>query len=321
MHRTRIAILRGGPSHDFDMSLATGKRVRDTLAEELYQTFDIFIDRNGVWHRGGVPQLPHEALRHVDLVFNALHGSYGEDGKLQQQLDVLGIPYTGSGKLASSIGLHKALTKEHLKRAGIKTPYFEVVEANPNLRETAVRIFQHFPLPLVVKPINGGSSRGVSLATNFDELLAGIAHAFEHAPKVIIEEYIAGKEGTMGIIENFRETPLYATIPLEIRKTKEQAIFGMNDKLSGSYDYQCPGSFSRDEVKAIEDAVRSAHVAIGARHYSRTDFIVHPKRGVYILEVNTQPALTEHGLISKALEAIGVSFKDFLHHLIKLALA
>jgi D-alanine--D-alanine ligase len=145
MSRIKVAIVRGGPSREFDISLNTGKMVAEQLASDLYEPIDIFIDKKGVWHRGGIPFAPERALSHADVVFNALHGAYGEDGTLQQILDRYGIPYTGSGAFASALGMNKVLTKQYLTSFGIKTPYFKVVSPSANLEQDLVEIFRSLP--------------------------------------------------------------------------------------------------------------------------------------------------------------------------------
>lgn len=315
MLKTRVGVLRGGASSEYEVSLKTGKAVLDNLPDDHYQTFDIFIDKNGVWHRSGIPRKPHQALQDVDVVFNALHGEFGEDGKLQTMLDNWGIPYTGSGALASALGMNKILTKKSLVSLGIKTPIHRLVKVSPELPERLHEIFRTFPHPSIVKPYNSGSSRGVSLVSTYEELERGVASAFEYSPQVLIEEYINGKEGSLGVIENFRNKEYYALLPVEIKK-KENEVFGYDEKYNENSHEICPGNFSKQEIIAIEESVINAHRALNARHYSRTDFIVHPKRGVFVLEVNTLPGLADESIFPKSLKALGIKIPDFLHHLV-----
>ncbi|MDO8492276.1 MAG: D-alanine--D-alanine ligase [bacterium] len=319
MLRTRVGVLRGGPSSEFDVSLATGKTVLDNLPEDLYQPIDIFIDQKGEWHRRGIPVTPERAVMDIDVIFNALHGQYGEDGKVQQLLDHFKMPYTGSGALASAVGMNKILAKKHFVQKGIKTPYYKVIEMSPNLDEKLVEIFRTFPQPSVIKPYNGGSSLGVTVARNFNEFCQSTANAFHYSPKIIIEEYIDGREGTLGLIENFRQMPIYALLPVEIQPINGRTFFDYEAKYAGHSNEICPGNFSKGEVEEIIKAVSASHEAIGGRHYSRTDFIIHPRRGIYVLEVNTLPGLTESSLIPKSLQALGIKLSEFLHHIISLA--
>ncbi|MEK7568011.1 MAG: D-alanine--D-alanine ligase [Patescibacteria group bacterium] len=320
MLKTRVAVLRGGPSSEYEISLQTGKTVLDNLPEEHYTPYDIFIDRSGIWHRSGLPKEPIEALKDMDVVFNALHGTYGEDGKLQTILDQIAMPYTGSGALSSALGMNKVLAKKHFLQNGIKTPHYKLLSIENALPENLVEIFRTFPHPAVVKPYNSGSSLGVSVVNNFAELQNALAKAFEYANKVLIEEYIAGREGTIGIIENFRNKEYYPLLPIEISR-QNNSVFGYDTKYNeGGVSEISPAKFTKEELEKIEKAVIEAHKAIHAKHYSRVDFILSPRRGVYILEVNTLPGLTKESLMPKSLDSIGVKISDFLHHLVSLAL-
>ena len=176
----RVGVIRGGVSPEYEISLQTGGRVLQTLAEKLsskYKPVDILIDRDGLWHVGGLPASLPRIQHGADVFFNALHGEYGEDGKLQQLLENLNIPYTGSGPLASAVGMNKSLTKEHFTRLGFKTPRHEYVFSYKNagtdpavdgaseplekyLERSAYKVFQKLPPPWVVKPVSGGSSIG-----------------------------------------------------------------------------------------------------------------------------------------------------------------
>ena len=318
MIKTRVGVLRGGPSSEYEVSLKTGKAVLDNLPQDHYEPFDIFIDRAGVWHRGGVPREPHKALQDIDVVFNALHGEYGEDGKLQTMLDRWGMPYTGSGALASALGMSKVLTKKSVGTVGVKTPMHRLVTVSSELPERLHEIFRTFPHPAVVKPYNAGSSLGVSLVKTYEELQRGVASAFEYSPQVLIEEYISGKEGSMGLIENFRDKEHYTLVPIEIRKN-ENDVFGFDTKYGDGSQEICPGNFTKEETVLIENTVINAHKALNARHYSRTDFIVSPRRGVYVLEINTLPGLASESLMPKALQSLGIKISDFLHHIVSLA--
>ncbi len=320
MLKTRVAVLRGGPSSEYDISLQSGKVVLDNLSEEHYSPQDIFIDRSGVWHKSGLPKDPHEALRDIDVVFNALHGKYGEDGKLQTILDQLSMPYTGSGALSSALGMNKVLAKKHFTQKGLKTPYYKLLGVEDAHKEKLIEIFRTFPHPSVVKPYDSGSSLGVSVVNSFADLQNALGKAFEYSNQILLEEYIDGKEGTLGIIENFRNKEYYPLLPIEIRRDKN-SVFGFDTKYNeGGVRELSQGKFTKEELEQIEKAVIEAHKSIHARHYSRTDFIIHPRRGVYILEVNTLPGLTKESLLPKSLETIGVKISDFLHHLVGLAL-
>ena len=166
-------MLRGGPSSEHEISLNTGRAVLDHLSETASslnrRIVDVFIDKEGQWHVRGVPVSPESALDNADVVWNALHGTYGEDGTVQALLTRLGVPYTGSRAYASKLGVNKALSKEVANQYRIKTPYSEVLSVSPDLETDIVKAFRSFPQPSVIKPIDKGSSIGVTRANNFHE--------------------------------------------------------------------------------------------------------------------------------------------------------
>src|ERR1700733_8325207 len=156
----RIGVVRGGPSFEYDVSLRSGGNVLKILSE-THQPIDIFISRDGTWHVGGLPRSPEKILKNMDVVFNALHGTYGEDGQIQEIFDTYSVPFTGSDTFASRIAIHKQVTKERARAAGIKTPVSFVVTQEDSIAEKAKEIFGSIPGPLVVKPTCSGSSFGL----------------------------------------------------------------------------------------------------------------------------------------------------------------
>lgn len=320
MHRIRVGVIRGGPSNEYEVSLKTGATVLNHLPQDKYNPREIFIDKNSTWYVNGIPLLPHEALTHVDVVFNALHGQYGEDGKLQHILERHKIPFTGSGSFSSALGMNKKLSKEIYKKSKLKTPQFRLIESIDNINQQVYDIFRAFPLPLVVKPVSSGSSVGISLVRDFNSFETAIREAFKHSDAVIIEEFIQGKEATCGVIDEYRNMPFYALPPIEIRP-HEGTFFDYEAKYEGKSDEIVPGNFTDEEKKEIERLAIEAHKNLGLRHYSRSDFIIHPHRGIFILETNTLPGLTEESLLPKALNAVGATLSHFLDHVLQLALS
>lgn len=323
MRRPRIGVLRGGPSTEYDVSLQSGAAVLDALRrrlEHLYEARDILIDKKGTWHLDGVAFPAHEITSRVDVVFNALHGSYGEDGKVQSFLETHRVPFTGSGSLSSAVGMHKILTKNALASHGIKSPYWTEIPSS-RIREggdiVARDLFMSFVFPAVIKPVSSGSSVGVSIVRTLPEVISGLATAAEHGDVILVEEYIPGIEATCGVIEDFRGHELYALPPIEIRP--HQGFFDYEAKYKGKSDEIVPATFPDKIKREIEDLSRQIHRALGLRHYSRSDFIIHPRRGIYALEVNTLPGLTDESLIPKALRAVGSDLHELVDHLIKVA--
>jgi len=319
MKKKRVGILRGGPSSEYEVSLKTGKSVIDNLADR-YEVVDVFIDKEGTWYDQGVPITPEKLFKKVDVVFNALHGSYGEDGTVQKILDRFNIPYTGSKTLASAMGMNKVLSKNIYKNFKLKTPIYTTISREKNSLPEILKLFKTFPMPVIVKPVSGGSSVGTAIARTLSDLEEAVDEALKYSDTALIEEFISGKEATCGVIDNFRNESVYSLIPVEIRKPTESSFFDYNAKYSGQSQEICPGNFTAVEKEMIQKIAIDAHKALGLRHYSRSDFIVHPKRGIYILETNTLPGLTGESLLPKSLQAVGCSLPDFLDHLIRLAL-
>lgn len=316
--RSVVGVLRGGPSSEYEVSLKTGASVLGALHPERFEARDIFIDRAGVWHLHGAPVTPERALRGVDVVFNAMHGEFGEDGTVQRILDALNVPYTGSDARASAIAFDKHRTKEAIKKLNIKTPRALLLTELSDPEAAAFEIFRSFPHPAIVKPATAGSSVGTTLADNYHALAWGLEQAFKLSPKVLVEEFIKGKEATVGVIDNFRNEQTYALMPVEIIPPPEHTFFNYEAKYSGKSIERVPGNFKDRDKEELMRAARAVHEGLGLSHYSRSDFIVSP-RGIYFLEVNTLPGLTTESLLPKAVEAVGSKLPEFLEHVITLA--
>jgi D-alanine-D-alanine ligase len=314
MLKTRVAVLRGGPSSEYDVSLKTGQAVLSNLPSKKYLLRDILLDKQGVWHMHGRPVQPVRAFDQADVVFNALHGTYGEDGTVQRLLEVHRTPYTGSGALGSALGMNKALAKAQLGATSFRLPLHRILEREHTTDTMIVELWRTFPQPSVIKPVNGGSSVATSVATTFDALARAIALAFDHSPTILVEQYIQGREVTVGIIEGFRNERLYALPPVEIKPTKG-AFFDYDEKYAGFAREVCPAPFPYATTQALLKAGREVHQTLGLRDYSRSDFIVS-KHGIFFLEVNTLPGLTETSLIPQAVRAVGSSLPEFLEHLV-----
>ena len=318
MNSIRVGVLRGGPSLEHEVSLKTGESVLRNLPAK-YSAKDIFISKEGEWHLNGKPAHHDQIFRQIDVIFNALHGEYGEDGKVQQLLEAFGIPYTGSGVMASALGMNKILARQAFKNSGLKVPYgFEII-LEKGLAETAKDIFKKMPPPWVIKYPSGGSSVGVFIARNFEDLEGALEKVSSFSSKILIEEYIRGREATCGVIDEFRNQKHYALPIVEIVPPAQSDFFSYDAKYGGQTRELCPSNFDMPTKRAIETMAITAHNAIGGRHYSRSDFIVS-KKGIYLLEINTLPGLTAESLLPKALNAVGSSHKELLEHLINLAL-
>jgi D-alanine-D-alanine ligase len=317
--QTIVGVLRGGPSREHEVSLKSGAAMLANLPEERYLARDIYIDKNGQWHDRGRPVAPERVLRQLDVVLIGLHGEYGEDGEVQKLLERFGVPYAGADSFGSYLAMHKLMAKTRAKEAGLLTPESRYIERAEDSAEAAGDVIRSFHQPVVVKPIGWGSSVGVSIVGGYAPVLAAIEQLFaDGAPSVLVEEHIRGKEATTGVVENLRGEALYALPSIEIIPPEDD-FFSYDAKYSGETREVCPGNFSRVAAEELQRAAKVMHRALGLRHYSRSDFIVTPK-GIYYLETNTLPGLTTESLLPKSLAAVGVTFPDFLSHLVNLAL-
>ena len=289
----RIGVLRGGPSPEYDISLKSGAEVLRHL-NETHKPVDIFVSRDNKWHIQGLERSPERILKQVDVVWNALHGAYGEDGRVQEVLNYHGIPYTGSDKFSSALGVNKQIAKERISSLGVKTPVYLVVRNTDSAGQKAKEIWNGIPNPLLVKPGTGGSSLGVSIAKTFTELLMAMENILSQYESVLVEEYISGKAVSCYVTDNFRGQSIYAFPPTGVISIKER--------------------------EALEDIAKRVHSLFSLSLYSKSDFVVSPRRGIYFLEVNTTPKLQADSTLLESLAAVGVSVKDFIHHVISLAL-
>jgi len=321
----KVGVLRGGPSSEYDVSLSTGGQILANLSDE-HEGHDILIDKQKVWHFKGLPVSPARAARQVDVFFNALHGEYGEDGKVQSILDQIGVPYTGSGSAASAFGMDKPKARELFRQAGLRVPPGLTLDTQAaSAAELAQLVFSKISPPWVVKPASGGSSVGLYLARTLPELASMIEVAAEHSTNLLIERHIRGREVTCGVVDNFRGQEVYALPPIEIRHPENRAVWTYEDKYNGATEELCPAPLGDKLNREIERLALAAHEALGLRHYSRSDFIIPASpadgssQGIYILEVNSLPGLTKESLLPKSLAAIGCNYSNFLDHVIRLA--
>jgi D-alanine-D-alanine ligase len=319
MSKIRVGVLRGGLSSEYDISLLTGGNVLRNLSEERYIPLDIFISREGIWHLRGLEIEPRRALEQVDVVFNALHGGYGEDGKVQSLLELFRKPYTGSRGLPSSVTLNKSIARKRLSHLRMRMPLSMLLNQEEYSRERAVEIFKTFPQPCIIKPPTYGSSIGIAYADSLATLIEGIEAAFAFAPVISIEEFIKGKEATCGIVEDYRGESVYSLFPTEVHPAQGRSFCNHVDRYAGTIQYQCPGNFTWKEKDELRNLTQEIHKELGLRHYSSSDFIVTP-RGIYFLETDALPALFEHAPIPHALQEGGTNLSAFLDHLITLAL-
>jgi len=320
MTSKRVAVLRGGPSTEYEVSMVTGQGVLSALNELGYYTKNVTIDRQGEWLVDGFVKTPEQVLADIDVVFLALHGSFGEDGVVQRLLDRFKIPYTGSGPYASKIALNKYLTKEHLKDSGILMPkHLKLVRDQvSDVTNTVQSIRQLFGPKYVVKPLAGGSSIDTVLVENSGQLGSAVQTIIDKYPEILVEECITGKEATVGVLENFRDCQYYVLPEIEIVPPAKARFFSADVKYTGETEEIVPGRFSKEEKRALAAASKLIHKTLGLTQYSRSDFIVTPD-GIYFLEVNTLPGLTSESLFPKSMQAVGSTYNELIDHLVTTA--
>lgn len=305
--KPRIAVLLGGRSREREISLRTGRAVMKALEAKGYEVLP--IDPG--------PTIVEDLDRAApDAVFIALHGRFGEDGIIQGLLEVLEIPYVGSGVLASAASWDKLFAKRLFQAVGIPTPRFVLVERRtwePG-RASILQEAATLRYPIVVKPSEEGSSLGMTVAERPEDLETAILAALTHGQNVLVEEFVRGKELTVGVIGNRPE----ALPPIEIRPRSGRYDFASKYTV-GATEYIIPPDLPPPRIEEAKDLGLRAHGVLGCRGMSRVDMILG-ERGFEVLEVNTIPGMTETSLLPKAAAAAGIPFEDLCDRLVRWAL-
>ena len=285
----RIAVLAGGPGSERRVSIASGEAVRDALSQRCDHVQLVDVDA----HSTEVPD-------GTDLAFNVIHGTYGEDGELQAELDAKGVPYTGAGEASSRLAFDKIKSKERFLAAGVRTPVHQLLDV-ANADTAGVNF------PCVVKPPREGSSVGVHIVKDDSEWGAALEDASKYADVLMLEEYIKGKELTVGILDG-QALPIVHIQP-------RSGFYDINNKYpwmsnSGGTDYFCPADLPGDLTAAIQKEALRAHESLGVEVYSRVDLLLDESGNFYVLEVNTIPGMTASSLLPKAARAVGIEFDE-----------
>lgn len=294
--KLHITVMLGGPSAEREVSLRSGAAVSQAL-RSLGHRVEELDPAAGGW------KLPPG----TDVVFLVLHGTYGEDGTVQLELERLGVPYTGCGPEASRVGFDKQLTKEACAASGVPTARSLLLE-NPGASWP-----RGWRPPVVLKPVRQGSSVGLQFVDRVSDWAHALAEAFRYETPVLMEEKIIGRETTVGILG---QQPL----PLVEVRPKAGVYDYRNKYTSGSTEYICPAEFDPPTTARIQAAGLGAFRAIGARDYARVDVMVRPDGSPVVLEVNTLPGMTETSLLPKAAAAAGLSYPDLCQRMVELAL-
>ncbi|HEY1489591.1 MAG TPA: D-alanine--D-alanine ligase [Verrucomicrobiae bacterium] len=294
--KLKIVVMLGGPSAERKISLRSGAGVAQALRSLGHTVVELDPEKPD-WI------LPPE----TDAVFLALHGTYGEDGTVQTQLEKLGVPYTGCDAGASCVAFDKLLTKQRCVAVGVPTAKFLVVESAKT----------PWPLgwqpPVVVKPVRQGSSVGLQFVERVADWPGALAEALRYDSQLLVEERILGREVTIGILDG-------QALPVVEVRPKSGRYDERSKYTAGETEYFCPADFDAATTQRIQVAALGAFRAIGGRDYSRVDVMVRPNGEPVVLEVNTLPGMTETSLLPKAAAAAGMTYPELCQRMIDLAL-
>ena len=296
IEKLKITVLLGGTSAEREVSLATGAAVAGALRSLGHPVTEL-DPKNPAW------TLPAG----TDVVFLALHGTYGEDGTVQQQLEEMGVPYTGCGPEASRLAFDKVLTKQCCIENGIPTARFVVVDS------AATPWPRGWQPPVVVKPVRQGSSVGLQFVDRVADWSAALTESLRYDERVLVEEKISGRETTVGILAG-------EPLPVVEVRPKQGSYDYRNKYTAGNTEYFCPAPFDAATTARIQAAALSAFRAIGGRDYARVDVMVREDGGPVVLEVNTLPGMTETSLLPKAAAAAGLDYPALCQRMVELAM-
>lgn len=294
--KLHITVMLGGPSAEREVSLRTGSAVAKALRS-------LGHDVTEVDPKDGTFSLPP----HTDVVFLALHGTFGEDGTVQRELEKLGVPYTGCDPEASRIGFDKVLTKKKCVEKGVPTAKFEILDSANTPWPKG------WQPPVVLKPVRQGSSVGLQFVDDIGEWAVKLAEAFKFDTQVLMEEKIVGRETTVGILDN-------QPLPVVEVRVKQGNFDYKNKYTAGASEHFCPAEFDAVTTKRIQEAALGAFKAIGGRDYSRVDVMVKPDGSPVVLEVNTLPGMTELSLLPDAAKVAGFTYPELCQRMVDLAL-
>jgi D-alanine-D-alanine ligase len=307
----RIAVLMGGRSLERDISLRSGRRVCRGLEELGHEVVGLDVDENLV---------PYLIRERPELVYISLHGKFGEDGTVQELLEILDIPYTGPGVFSSALGFNKPLSKEIFLREGIPTPPFFVM-SEATFQEMGALTALHdvgdkLGFPLVVKPAAQGSALGIKITASQEELPGAVHSALHYDERVLLEKYVKGTEVSASILGNdtLEALPLVETVPAA-------GFFDFDSRYTpGLTEYYCPARLDDEVAGRVTDVALRTHRALGCVNVSRVDIIVDEEGTPQVLELNISPGMTETSLLPMAASAAGIDFNRLLERLVELAM-
>jgi len=313
-----IAVVMGGMSPEYEISLETGKEILEQLNRNKYEVVPVKISERNMWYVEGSRREIHDVLENIDVVFNAAHGQYGEDGKLQAIFDIFQVPYTGSGVAASALAFDKIRSRDLFKFNKIAVPASIVFRKDVSKNHEEARLVKAaLPnSPWVVKPVRAGSSVGVSIVKEESGLSEAFEAAFQYDKEILVEEYLDGREFTCGVLENFNGQEYFALPVVEIIPPEKYEFFDYEAKYNPETQEIVPADIPKELSKQFQDIAINAHRILGCELYSRSDMILKDNT-IYLLETNTLPGLTSNSLYPKEAKAVGLSFPELLDKFIE----
>lgn len=306
MNKLSIALIEGGWSREREVSLKSGEAVYNALDKDKYEVRRYDPSFN-------LPKLM-EDYKSIDLALPFLHGKKGEDGSMQGLLDLLNLPYVGSGVLASALAMNKSVSKKFFLSAGLRVARDKLVLRNKDF--DPAEILSNLGIPTVIKPVSEGSSIGLKICSTSEEVEQAVNDILSVSSEAMAEEYLNGREVSCAVLGN-REPEALPVV--EIIPQKEYGFFSYKAKyIPGASKEICPASLSREVYKKAQSCAIKAHSVLGCRNFSRSDMIV-VNSVVYILETNTIPGMTENSIFPLAARTAGLSFSLLMDRLIELA--
>ncbi|MEX2015359.1 MAG: D-alanine--D-alanine ligase [Candidatus Hydrogenedentales bacterium] len=329
-HKKHVVVLMGGMSSEHDVSLRSGQMVLNQLDRDTYKVSGVEISREGEWVFQGEEReflevqdaIPKLKKIHPDCVFIALHGPFGEDGRIQGMLDILGIPYTGSGCAASAIAIDKTRSKVLAKAAGIQVAdhiEFSINQWDARSDEILQRVEAELGFPCVMKSPRQGSSLGMAIPQQADEFRDSANAIFGYGYRIMVERFVPGLELTCGVLD-VGEIEAPVALPVTAIRPKKAKFFDYHAKYTpGATDEITPADVDDSVRDRVQDYARRAHTAVGCRGFSRSDMILNGDALVW-LEINTIPGLTETSLYPQAARAAGMTLPELFGKLVEAAL-
>tara|TARA_Y100000310_G_scaffold336457_1_gene421043 strand:+ start:1796 stop:2674 length:879 start_codon:yes stop_codon:yes gene_type:complete len=289
MEKIKVGVVRGGIGPEHDQSINSGEYILNNLSHK-YEPIDIIINKHGQWHLWGIPTTAEEALRNVDVVFNALHSFSGDENTAHHAFEKFNKPYTGSRLLGSVVSGARHIVREVVDRIGIKSPKHKVIRIDDDIESAAYEIFSTMVPPWNIRFANKVSLNNTAQASSYNELVEYIQGSDMDISPVIVEEHVHGNPIVCFVVEGMGDD--------------ESHVFSMGD----------------DNVSEIEEYARCVHRALGLRHYSRMNFVASPKYGTYLTSVYTHPPIHDGGVLIKKLGTLDIEPPEFVDHILSLAL-